>query len=394
MFKLEAKTVTQAINAAKALKADSAVLYASKHGVLFGTRSDAGTFLTLLSKDKQEEASVLLKLEDLTTATHKVNEMEMDIKSDHIVLKPKGIRSVIKLVAEPAKTGDMTELWESRNSGNSANMLTKMLSENRDLFCIKDNVGGKAVPVHIRWNKEGVAAGMSDLYHGVSVKTSKAPGAKDKARELFVYSSWLPLLLDYLVPTEEKGAAKVKKKKDDEALPGKGDKALLTITEKNISVSTKTTLLVLQAIVPGNETITLDNIAQITGSENLGGKLKVSMSAINAALTRSLAVLPREASIKFTVSAKKPEVLRIEGVHDSGSRIVEEVETSRAKKPFGFTCTVYNLLDITNAKVPNCNMALTSRKDSSSAPVVFSYDYSSRSDTIYRVDLFSVATAG
>lgn len=382
MFHLTAKLLTQAINAAKQLKSDVAILYAGKHGVLFGTRSDAGTFLTLLSTVKHSEFSVLLKLEDLTTATHRVSEMDFDIQSDHVIIRPKGIRSVIRLAAEPAKPGDMLELWESRSNGKSAPMLTRMLSENHELFCIKDHVGGKPVPVHIRWNKEGVAAGMSDIYHGVSVRSQKAPLSKKEGREVFVYSSWLRLLLDFLRPENSKD-----KVNDKDALPVKVGKVRLSLTENNVSVSTDNTLLVLQAIVPGAETVTLDDIAQIANSESKN-KLKINMADCNAALQRSLAVLPREAAIKFVISEKKPEVMRIEGLHDSGSRIVEEISTSRAKKSLTFSSTIYNLLDVTAASVPSCEMRQSGKA------ILFGYDYASITDTIYRVDLFSVVTAG
>lgn len=376
MFQIETKALETAIMSARQLKAASVVLYAGKHGVLFATRSDAGTFMSLLATERQKEAAVVVNIEDIVKATYQAKAVELEINVDHIMIKSKKMRSVIRLAAEPAKPGDILELWDARSNGNSAPTLARMLAENKSLFSIKDHVGGKSVPVHIRWNKEGAAAGMSDNYHGVSIKTDKAPLDKKSGKELFVYSSWLPLLIDYLAPPEPKKGEEAKKP----------ERALLHITDTNISVSTKTSLLVLESIVPGADVITLDHVNDIASTKSKH-RIKLSMADCNGALRRALSVLPIEASVKFQVSDKKPERLRIEGVHDSGSRIIEEVKTSRSDKSFSFSSTLYNLLDITAAAVTACDLAMVGRA------VIFSYSYGAKSDTVYKVDLFSVVTS-
>lgn len=377
MFSIETKALETAMNAARQLKAMEVILYTGKHGVLFGTRSDSGTFLNLLSDVKQQEVSVKVNIEDLGKAAYQLKQLDMEVNNDHISIKSKKIRSVIRLPAEHVEVPTMLELWESRNEGHGASMLAKMLGENRALFSIKDHVGGKPIPVHIRWNKDGVAAGMSDQYHGVSIRTNSAPTEKKGAKELFVYSSWLPLLIDYLVPPEaKKGEEKVKP-----------EKALLHITDTQISVSTKHSLLVLAAIVPGADVITLDDVSRIA-SAKAKSKVNLSMADVNAALRRALAVLPIESSIKFAIKADKPERLRIQGVHGSGGQIVEEVTTSRSKEPVGFACTVYNLLDITSGCTPECSMSLADKA------LLFHYDFAAKSDTVYSVHLFSATIPG
>lgn len=376
MFAIEVRLLEAAIMSAKQLKADSGLLYAGRHGVLFATRSDAGTFMALLDKSKQTEACVVIRIEDLVKATYQVKAMDMEIADTHITIKAKKQRSVIKLAAEAAKSGDVLELWEARSNGNTAPQLERMLAENRALFSIKDHVGNKAVPVHIRWNKEGAAAGMSDNYHGVSIRTSKAPKDKKNCKEIFVYSSWLPLMLDYLAPPEPKKGEENKKR----------EKALLHITDTEISVSTASSLLVLKSIGVGADVITLDRVQEIANSKGGSGKVKLSMADVNGALRRALAVLPVEAAIRFAIADKAPERLRISGTHDSGSKILEELETSRVKKGFGFACTIYNLLDITAACVPQCELSMAGKA------VLFSYSYGSKTDTVYEVDLFSATT--
>lgn len=390
MFNISTKKITQAVSAAKQLKATAAVLYASKHGVLFATRSDAGTFISRLSKERQEEAALQVNLEGLTNATYRTSDLAMKVNVDHLLIKSKKSRSVIKLAAEAVEPGSLLELWKKKSTGKEVPELSRMLAENQSLFMIKDHVGNKPVPVHLRWNnKGGVAAGMSDQYHGISVRTRNAPVDKAKSHELFVYSSWLPLLIEYLTGqataepvTEEKGAAA----KGGENKKSLGEPATLNITEESISVSTEDHLLVLQAIVPGADTITLDEVSQIASAQGKN-TLTVSMEDINAALKRSLSVLRMEDAIQFSSSGDNRETLRISGTSDSGSRIVEEVKSSEPKKPFKLSCTVYNLLDITNACVPQCKM---SRADKA---LLFSYEYGSRSDIVYEVQLFSAVTS-
>lgn len=381
MFQIESRLITSALSAAKQLKADAIILCAGKHGVIFATRSDAGTFLTLLTKEKQKDATTGLRVEDLTNAMYRIPILEMEITPDNVTIKSKKVRSVIRLSSERVDPGNLMDLWEKRNeSGNEVPALSRMLAENRELFIIKDHVGGKPVPVHLRWNKNGVAAGMSDQYHGVSVRTSNAPVDKEKSKELFVYSSWLPLLIEYLTTGE------IKDEKDKEKSNKKMEAPKLSITENNIMVTSHSNLLVLQAITPGADTITLDEVNQIASNDSKN-KVKVSMADCNAAIKRSLAVLPSTAAIKMHIQEDKPEVLRIEGTHDSGSKIIEEIATSRAKKPFKMNCTVYNLLDITNAAVPDCGLSMSGKA------VLFQYEYGSKSDTVYQVVLFSATTS-
>lgn len=384
MFNIETKILASAMSAAKQLKSDAAILCAGKHGVLFATRSDAGTFLQLLTDEKQQEATTAIRLEELGNALYRLADVEMEIGHDTLIIKSKKIRSIIRLTTERQKSGNLLELWDKRNeAGNEVPALSRMLRENASLFNIKDHVGGKPVPVHLRWNKKGVAAGMSDQYHGISISTENAVVEKEKSRELYVFSSWLPLLIEYLttgeiVDDDEKEKSERGKNKKKKSLPA----PTLSITESQVMVATQKNLLVLTAIVPGADTINLDEIQEIAAQESKN-KIKLNMSDCNGALKRSLAVLPNTAAIKLTSSLKKPETLRIEGTHDSGSKIIEEIATSRTKKDLQISCTIYNLLDITNAAVPECSLSMAGRA------LLLSYTYGAKSDTVYSVKLFS-----
>jgi len=380
MFSLSTKKLETAMFSARQLKSTAALLYAGKHGVLFGTRSEAGTFLTLLTKEKQPEAAIQVEIEDLAKAIYQVKDIDVEIKPEMLRIKSKKVRSAIQLASQVVKdeTANLVlQMWDDRSNGNNAPMLARMLAENKTLFSIKDHVGGKPVPVHIRWSRDGVAAGMSDMFHGVSIRTQEAPKKGDKARELFVYSSWLPLLIDYLAPPEPK---------ENDKTQVKLEVAKLHMTETHISVSNNNSLLQLQAIVPGADAITLDDVAKIAGNVKAKDGIKLSMADCHAALRRSTAVVPTNSAVRIMVDPSKPERLRIEGRHDSGSKILEEVKTSRASTAMSFSCTLYNLLDITAASIPACRLTLAGKA------VLFSYDYGSKSDTVYRVDLFSATT--
>jgi hypothetical protein len=335
---VDIKEFGAAISAAKKLKVKDVVLVSNKSGLLFAAFTQASVYIKRISDEKMIEQSCQVELERLVSATNRAKELALELSRGNITVILKGNNSKINLAAETADTTDIEAVWESRGEGKPAPMLANLLVRNAHIMTIKDNVADKPVPVHIRWNKLGVTAGMSDQYHGVAIKTDNAPKEGDKSQELFIYSEWLPLLIEYL-----------------------NEKAKLSLSERSVVVSADNYLLSLQAVIPGEDTVTLTEIETIT-AQATGDKIKMSMESLNQTVTRSLAVLSKEDNLTMITSFKKPGILLVKGSSPSGSTITESISfTSRKAAKLAFNGPVYNLKDVTAACVPEMNVRMAGR---------------------------------
>lgn len=335
---IDIKEFSSAINAAKKLKVKDVVLIAGRAGLLLAAYTQASVYIRRISTVKMSENTCQVELERLVSATNRAKELALELSTGAVSVILKGNRSKINLASERVDSSMITGVWETRGEGKPAPMLANLLTRNAHIMSIKDNVAEKPVPIHIRWNKNGVVAGMSDQYHGVAITTEKAPKSGDKAQELFIYSEWLPLLIEYL-----------------------NEKANLSLSERSVVVSTDSYILSLQAVIPSEDTVTLTEIETIT-AQATGSKIKMSMEALNQTVTRSLAVLNKEDNLSMVSSEKKADTLTIKGSSPSGSTITEFIPYT-AKKPvkISFNGPVYNLRDVTAACVPEMSVRMSGR---------------------------------